>query len=118
MEKVTAAAANNGFLVRPVSKAQKAFLRKVYLAGLIEQQQHNLLSLQKQTQMPRRTLQDNIAAFTDIGIDVQFVQQGQRHNAGFYQLLDWGPINGAWVNSHFDKITLALELSLTGDAMG
>ena len=86
------------------SKSQKAFLRKLYLAHLLDEEQHNLLSLQKLTQMPRRTLQDAIAAFVDIGIEVDFVQQGQRHNEGYYRISTWGPISSAWVSSHFQQI--------------
>ncbi|MBB1317924.1 helix-turn-helix domain-containing protein [Shewanella sp. SR43-4] len=87
-----------------INKSQKAFLRKLYLAHLLDEEQHNLLSLQKLTQMPRRTLQDAIAAFVDIGIEVDFVQQGQRHNDGYYRISTWGPISSAWVNSHFEQI--------------
>ncbi|MCL1036084.1 winged helix-turn-helix domain-containing protein [Shewanella corallii] len=80
-----------------VSKQHKAFLRKLYLAYLIGREQHNLLSLQKVTGMPRRTLQDAIAAFGDVGIEVSFVQSGVRNNAGYYQIDDWGPIQSDWI---------------------
>jgi len=92
-----------------INKSQKAFLRKLYLAHLLDEEQHNLLSLQKLTQMPRRTLQDAIAAFVDIGIEVDFVQQGQRHNDGYYRISTWGPISSAWVNSHFEQIKQHIE---------
>jgi len=59
-----------------ISKQHKAFLRKLYLAHLMDDDRHNLLSLNKLTGMPRRTLQDAIAAFEDIGIRVEFVQEG------------------------------------------
>ncbi|WP_144210515.1 winged helix-turn-helix domain-containing protein [Shewanella donghaensis] len=95
---------------QPISKAHKAFLRKVYLAHLIEQQSHNLLSLQQLTLMPRRTLQDTIAAFGDVGLEVQFIQQGERHNAGFYKVINWGPINPAWVEANLSLIETALEV--------
>ncbi|GGZ06022.1 MAG: winged helix-turn-helix domain-containing protein [Shewanella fodinae] len=93
-----------------VTKQQIAFLRKLYLAHLIDDQQHNLLSLQKQTGMPRRTLQDAIAAFSDIGITVEFVQDGGRNNAGHYHIKTWGPINSAWVGTHLTQIALILQL--------
>jgi len=92
-----------------INKSQKAFLRKLYLAHLLDEEQHNLLSLQKLTQMPRRTLQDAITAFVDIGIEVDFVQQGQRHNDGYYRISTWGPISSAWVNSHFEQIKQHIE---------
>ncbi|GGP65073.1 hypothetical protein GCM10009347_33650 [Shewanella algicola] len=92
-----------------INKSQKAFLRKLYLAHLLDEEQHNLLSLQKLTGMPRRTLQDAIAAFADIGIRVDFIQQGQRHNEGHYRISTWGPISSAWVNSHFEQIKAIIE---------
>ena len=92
-----------------VNKSQKAFLRKLYLAHLLDEEQHNLLSLQKLTGMPRRTLQDAITAFADIGIKVDFIQQGQRHNEGYYRISTWGPISSAWVNSHFQQIKMVIE---------
>lgn len=88
-----------------VSKQKKAFLRKLYLAHHIDSEQHNLLSLNKLTGMPRRTLQDAIAALSDIGIECQFIQDGERNNAGHYRINTWGPISSAWVDTHLDMIT-------------
>ncbi|ABM23819.1 winged helix-turn-helix domain-containing protein [Shewanella putrefaciens] len=87
-----------------VSKQNKAFLRKLYLAHLMDDERHNLLSLNKLTGMPRRTLQDAIAAFEDIGIRVEFIQEGSRNNAGYYRILTWGPISSAWVDTHLAEI--------------
>lgn len=92
-----------------VSKQKKAFLRKLYLAHTIDTEQHNLLSLNKLTGMPRRTLQDSIAALGDIGIECHFVQQGERNNAGYYKISTWGPISSAWVDTHMDEITELLK---------
>ncbi|MCE9685434.1 winged helix-turn-helix domain-containing protein [Shewanella sp. AS16] len=88
----------------PASKQQKAFLRKLYLAHLMDDERHNLLSLAKLTGMPRRTLQDAISAFADIGVLVEFIQDGERHNAGYYRVLTWGPISSAWVDTHLAEI--------------
>ena len=87
-----------------VSKQHKAFLRKLYLAHLMDDDRHNLLSLNKLTGMPRRTLQDAIATFEDIGISVEFVQEGSRNNAGYYRVVTWGPISSAWVDTHMTEI--------------
>jgi len=95
-------------VVSEVSKAHKAFLRKLYLAHLMDDARHNLLSLGKLTGMPRRTLQDAIASFGDLGIKVEFVQDGERHNAGYYKVLTWGPISSAWVDTHVDDIRALL----------
>ena len=104
MDRITMLDPNNS------SKQQKAFLRKLYLAHLIKSESHNLLSLTKLTGMPRRTLQDAIAAFADIGIECQFVQSGARNNAGFYQIDALGPINLDWVAHHLEQIALLLDI--------
>lgn len=96
-------------LSQMVSKQHKAFLRKLYLAHLMDDERHNLLSLNQATGMPRRTLQDAIAAFADVGIQVEFVQEGSRNNAGYYRVVTWGPISSAWVNTHFKEITACLQ---------
>ncbi len=83
------------------SKLQLSFYRKLYLAFLISQQPHNLLSLQKLSGMPRRTIQDSLKNIQDIGIEIQFIQdEGGRNNAGHYQLDNWGPIQPEWVEQH------------------
>ncbi|MGL4446327.1 winged helix-turn-helix domain-containing protein [Shewanella sp.] len=87
-----------------ISKQHKAFLRKLYLAHLMDDERHNLLSLTQVTGMARRTLQDAIAAFEDIGIRAEFIQDGQRHNAGYYRVITWGPISSAWVDTHLSEI--------------
>ncbi|WOT05889.1 winged helix-turn-helix domain-containing protein [Shewanella youngdeokensis] len=90
------------------SKQQKAFYRKLFIAHQIDTETHNLLSLHQLTNMPRRTLQDSIAAFSDLGIECEFVQEGVRNNAGYYKINDWGPINSLWVNEYIDEIKLIL----------
>lgn len=92
-----------------VTKQHKAFLRKLYLAHLMDDERHNLLSLIKLTSMPRRTLQDAIAAFADIGIQAEFVQDGSRHNEGFYRIVTWGPISSAWVDTHLNEILAVIS---------
>ncbi|MGL5360363.1 MAG: winged helix-turn-helix domain-containing protein [Shewanella sp.] len=87
-----------------ISKQHKAFLRKLYLAHLMDDERHNLLSLTQVTGMPRRTLQDAIATFEDIGIRAEFIQEGQRNNAGYYRVITWGPISSAWVDTHLSEI--------------
>ncbi|GIU13978.1 helix-turn-helix domain-containing protein [Shewanella sp. MBTL60-007] len=91
------------------SKQQKAFLRKLYIAYLIDSERHNLLSLHKITEMPRRTLQDAIAALADLAIECEFVQDGERNNAGFYRINHWGAINRDWVVQHLGEIQIQLS---------
>ncbi|WP_028766207.1 winged helix-turn-helix domain-containing protein [Shewanella fidelis] len=90
------------------SKQQKAFLRKIYIAYLIDNDRHNLLSLHKLTNMPRRTLQDAIAVLSDLAIECEFVQDGERNNAGYYQINHWGAINRDWVEAHLQQIIAEL----------
>mgnify|MGYP000721978759 CR=1 FL=1 len=91
------------------SKQQKAFYRKLFIAYQISTERHNLLSLHKLTNMPRRTLQDAIAAFVDLGIECEFVQDGERNNAGYYHIKSWGPIDSIWVSKHQAEVELVLN---------
>ncbi len=93
-----------------ISKQRKAFLRKLYLAHLIDNGRHNLLSLNKETGMPRRTLQDAVATLKDLGIECRFVQDGERHNMGYYHIETWGTINSSWVCTHFNEISKSFVL--------
>lgn len=91
-----------------VSKQQKAFYRKLLIAHYISTEKHNLLSLHKLTSMPRRTLQDAIVALADLGIECEFVQEGSRHNAGYYQINDWGAINQHWLELNTAQVMSVL----------
>ncbi len=97
-----------------VSKQQRAFYRKLYLSWLVSQEAHNVSSLQQLTGMPRRTIQDSLKDLSDIGIECSFEQQeGGRHNAGHFQLVDWGPIRPEWVAANLEQIKQALEISVS-----
>jgi hypothetical protein len=89
-------------------KQKLAFYRKLYLALLIDQGQHNVPSLERATGMPRRTIQDCMNALSDIGIIITFHKTGKRNNDGIYQLLSWGPIDQTWVQQEFKHIAEAL----------
>lgn len=95
------------------SKAQLAFFRKIYLAYLIEQDEQNIPSLELQTGMPRRTLQDCIKAFSDLSIECEFIgRSGTRNNDGYYRINSWGPINPQWVGAQRALIEQALGLAI------
>lgn len=88
-----------------VTKQKKAFLRKLYLAYLIDTEDHNLPTLHRLTGMPRRTIQDTLKDLPDIGIQSRFEPvEGGRHNEGFYQITDWGPIKKAWIKENLPTI--------------
>ncbi|WP_153914449.1 winged helix-turn-helix domain-containing protein [Shewanella sp. TC10] len=112
MESSNSSSVSQASAPQSISKAHKAFLRKIFLCHLIHHQQHNLLSLHQLTKMPRRTIQDTLAAMLDIGVQIKFVQDGERHNAGYYQLVDWGPINPQWIVTHLEEICLSLDIEL------
>jgi hypothetical protein len=91
------------------SKQQLAFYRKLYLAHLIDRGRHNIPSLEEETGMPRRTLQDAIKALSDLDIECRFVEQpGQRHNSGYFVIDNWGPINADWVERQESRLKTVL----------
>jgi len=49
-----------------------------------------------------------LKALPGIGIELIFVQDGRRHNDGYYQLSDWGPFDSQWVLERRGEIASAL----------
>ena len=45
------------------------------------------------------------------GIELMFVQDGRRHNDGYYQLSDWGPFDSQWVLERKGDIATSLGFS-------
>ncbi|MBM7036477.1 hypothetical protein ST37_11235 [Vibrio sp. qd031] len=87
------------------------FARRLYLAMLVETiEKPNVPKLIELTGWPRRTIQDVLKALPGIGIKVAFVQDGRRHNDGYYQLSDWGPVEKDWVYSHENDIRTTLKV--------
>lgn len=87
------------------------FARRVYMALLLESlERPNVPKLIEKTGWPRRTIQDVLKALPGIGIELRFVQDGRRHNDGYYQLSSWGAIDSQWVISHRVEIESALGL--------
>lgn len=75
------------------------FARRLYLALLVEQlDRPNVPKLIEITGWPRRTIQDVLKALPGFGIELAFIQDGKRHNDGYYQLSDWGPFDVHWLN--------------------
>lgn len=91
------------------SKPKKAFFRKLYIAHLIDAGQHNLLSLNKETTMPRRTIQTAMEGFSDIGIEHEFVQDGERNRHGYYRIINWGAIDRRWIERNLQTIIEVLK---------
>ncbi|CAH0534171.1 hypothetical protein VST7929_02079 [Vibrio stylophorae] len=86
------------------------FARRLYLAWLVDQlERPNVPMLMKHTGWPRRTIQDVLKALAGIGIELSFVQDGVRHNDGYYQVCDWGPVNRLWVIDQQAQIQAAIS---------
>lgn len=92
-----------------ISKAKKAYFRKLYIAFLIDSGQQNLLSLNKATEMPRRTIQTAMEGLADIGIEHEFIQDGVRNRHGYYRITDWGPNNKQWIADNLQYVTDTLQ---------
>ncbi|MEI8634144.1 helix-turn-helix domain-containing protein [Vibrio sp. PP-XX7] len=85
------------------------FARRLYLAYLVESMDRpNVPRLIEQTGWPRRTIQDVLKALPGIGIQLIFVQDGRRHNDGYYRLSDWGPFDIQWIVDR--KVDIAASL--------
>ena len=58
----------------------------------------------------RRTIQDVLKALPGLGIELTFIQDGRRHNDGYYKLSDWGPFDLQWVESREQDLITSLAL--------
>jgi hypothetical protein len=93
-----------------ISKTRSSFYRRLYVAWLIDSGQAcNVPALMSATGMPRRTAQDTLAALGELDIDCHFEQlEGERNNAGHYQIRDWGAINRDWIEQHLEQLKACL----------
>lgn len=92
------------------SKTRTSFYRRLYLAWLIDSgTASSVPELMAATGMPRRTAQDTLAALAELDIVCEFRQDaGERHNAGHYEIRDWGAIDRQWVAAHLERIRTVL----------
>ncbi|MGE6661799.1 winged helix-turn-helix domain-containing protein [Pseudomonas sp. NPDC077408] len=93
-----------------VSKTKSSFYRRLYVAWMIDSgAATSVPALVDATGMPRRTAQDTLAALADLDIDCRFTQDdGERHNAGHYQIHDWGAIDRLWIERNLALIKSVL----------
>ena len=87
------------------SKTKTSFYRRIYLAYLINSGVNTVPALIAATGMPKRTAQDTIVAFKELGREVAFV--GGTKN-GSYELNDWGAISVYWVENNLQEIRRVL----------
>lgn len=92
-----------------VSKTKSSFYRRLYVAWLIDSGAATSVPALVATGMPRRTAQDTLAALADLDIDCRFTQDdGERHNAGHYQIHNWGAIDRLWIERNLAQIKSVL----------
>lgn len=97
----------------PITNLNPTFARRLLVAQLIHSQPRPCVpELIRLTGWPRRTLQDIIKALPGLGLEVAFVQDGVRNNAGFYQLKDWGPFDPEWIEQHRRELHLLFGVVL------
>lgn len=86
------------------------FARRLYLAFLVEQMERpNVPRLMDVTGWPRRTIQDILKSLSGLGIELVFVQDGRRHNDGYYRLNDWGPFKSHWIEERKNDILASVS---------
>jgi hypothetical protein len=84
------------------SKTKTSFYRRLYVAWLISQGVNTVPQIIANTQMPRRTAQDTLAAIHELDISLD------NHN-GTYNLRAWGAINPQWLEANIQTIKAVLE---------
>ncbi|GAA5190134.1 helix-turn-helix domain-containing protein [Ferrimonas gelatinilytica] len=85
------------------------FSRRVLLLLAIERlERPSVPALMADLGWPRRTIQDIIKALPGFGVELEFVEDGVRHNDGYYQIQNWGGIDRHWAKTQ----EVALNASL------
>ena len=93
----------------PLSKTQTSFYRRLFVAHLIAHDIASVPAIIAATSMPRRTAQDTLSALAELDIECTFAQQnGERNNAGHYEIRDWGAINPQWIAANLAQIKAVL----------
>ncbi|MEH6472412.1 MAG: helix-turn-helix domain-containing protein [Halopseudomonas sp.] len=96
-----------------IDSLNSTFARRLIVAQLINSLPRPCVpELMRLTGWPRRTLQDIIKALPGLGLEVEFVQDGVRNNAGYYRLNGWGPFDPNWIEQHRFELYQLLELTL------
>ena len=96
-----------------IDSLNPTFVRRLIVAHLIASQPRpSAPELIRLTGWPRRTLQDIIKALPGLGLEVVFVEDGKRHNDGYYQLRHWGPFDSNWVEDNATALLQQFDISL------
>ncbi len=92
------------------SKTKTSFYRRLYVAWLIDSgAATSVPAIMDATGMPRRTAQDTLSALGELDIECHFAQaDGERNNAGHYEIRDWGAIDKRWIATNLHQIKAVL----------
>jgi len=90
------------------SKTKTSFYRRLYICYLIDSGINTVPSLLEITEMPRRTLQDAIAALAEM--DIKCTTYGGTINRS-YTISCWGPIRKQYVKENLQHIKGVLGCS-------
>ncbi len=90
------------------SKTKTSYYRRLYVAYLIDSGVNTVSSLIDATEMPKRTLQDTLAALSELDILLQ--SEGGTKNLT-YRILEWGAINKKWIKDNLQYVKRALHLT-------
>lgn len=86
------------------------FCRRLLLLLAIEElDRPSVPSLIRHLGWPRRTIQDILKALPGLGVQVQFIEDGVRHNDGYYEIQAWGGLNAEWAYQHKAELKAALD---------
>ncbi|MGY5613053.1 helix-turn-helix domain-containing protein [Vibrio brasiliensis] len=83
------------------SKTKTSFYRRVLITYLIDTGINTLPKIQKEIDIPRRTVQDTINALSEL--DIECIYLGATKN-GHYKIESWGPLNKQWVEDRIEDI--------------
>ncbi|MEL0637619.1 helix-turn-helix domain-containing protein [Marinomonas sp. TI.3.20] len=96
----------NGDITINTSRSKASFYRRIYVAYLIDSGINTPKELLDATKMPRRTLQDTLAALGEVGIQAE--RSGGTKNLT-YQIVNWGAINKDWIENNLQHVIDVLE---------
>lgn len=86
------------------------FSRRVLLLLAIESlDRPSVPSLMRHLGWPRRTIQDILKALPGMGVDIRFIEDGVRHNDGYYHVEHWGGIDRAWAQANREALLSSLN---------
>jgi hypothetical protein len=84
-----------------LSKTKSSYHRRLYIAYLIDKGVATVPKIMAESGMHRRTVQDTIKSFSEIGITCSYIGATKD---GHYKITDWGAINNKWVIANLQLV--------------